>query len=95
MNDSQYNTWQERESSSGSDEHMASFPTQYQYGVVINYNTARTKGAGSGFFLHCSNGAPTAGCVSIPTSQMKMVLQKLHGSAYIVNVTSEQELLNY
>ncbi|EMG28447.1 hypothetical protein X560_2480 [Listeria fleischmannii 1991] len=95
VNDSQYNTWQERESSSGSDEHMASFPTQYQYGVVINYNTARTKGAGSGFFLHCSNGAPTAGCVSIPTSQMKMVLQKLHGSAYIVNVTSEQELLNY
>lgn len=95
VNDSQYNTWQERESSSGSDEHMASFPTQYQYGVVINYNTARTKGAGSGFFLHCSNGAPTAGCVSIPTSQMKTVLQKLHGGAYIVNVTSEQELLNY
>ncbi|EPU1810889.1 toxin Cry1Ac domain D-VI-related protein [Listeria monocytogenes] len=95
VNDSQYNTWQERSSSNKADEHMASYPTQYRYGVVINYNTSRTKGAGSGFFLHCSNGAPTAGCVAIPTSHMATVLQKLHTGAYIVNVTSESELLNY
>lgn len=95
VNDSQYNTWQERNSSNKADEHMASYPTQYKYGVVINYNTARTKGAGSGFFLHCSNGAPTAGCVAIPTSHMATVLKKLHGGAYIVNVNSESELLNY
>ncbi|MBC1506320.1 S-layer protein [Listeria sp. FSL L7-1509] len=95
VNDSQYNTWQERNSSNKADEHMASYPTQYKYGVVINYNTARTKGAGSGFFLHCSNGAPTAGCVAIPTSHMATVLQKLHSGAYIVNVNSESELLNY
>ncbi|ENL2787626.1 S-layer protein [Listeria monocytogenes] len=95
VNDSQYNTWQERSSSNKADEHMASYPTQYRYGVVINYNTSRTKGAGSGFFLHCSNGAPTAGCVAIPTSHMSTVLQKLHTGAYIVNVTSESELLNY
>ncbi|WP_255377764.1 MULTISPECIES: toxin Cry1Ac domain D-VI-related protein [unclassified Listeria] len=95
VNDSQYNTWQERNSSSSADEHLASYPTQYRYGVVINYNTSRTKGAGSGFFLHSSNGAPTAGCVAIPTSKMVTVLQKLHSGAYIVNVTSEQELLQY
>ncbi|EPD3870773.1 TPA_asm: S-layer protein [Listeria monocytogenes] len=95
VNDSQYNTWQERNSSNKADEHMASYPTQYKYGVVINYNTGRTKGAGSGFFLHCSNGAPTAGCVAIPTSHMATVLQKLHSGAYIVNVNSESELLNY
>ncbi|CBY76120.1 toxin Cry1Ac domain D-VI-related protein [Listeria monocytogenes] len=95
VNDSQYNTWQERNSSNKADEHMASYPTQYKYGVVINYNTGRTKGAGSGFFLHCSNGAPTAGCVAIPTSYMSTVLQKLHSGAYIVNVNSESELLNY
>nr|WP_239079764.1 toxin Cry1Ac domain D-VI-related protein [Listeria ivanovii] len=95
VNDSQYNTWQERNSSNKADEHMASYPTQYKYGVVINYNTGRTKGAGSGFFLHCSNGAPTAGCVAIPTSYMATVLQKLHSGAYIVNVNSESELLNY
>ncbi|MBC1831861.1 S-layer protein [Listeria seeligeri] len=95
VNDSQYNTWQERNSSNKADERMASYPTQYRYGVVINYNTARTKGAGSGFFLHCSNGAPTAGCVAIPTSHMATVLKKLHSGAYIVNVNSESELLNY
>lgn len=95
VNDSQYNSWQERSSSNKADEHMASYPTQYRYGVVINYNASRTKGAGSGFFLHCSNGAPTAGCVAISTSHMSTVLQKLHRGAYIVNVTSEQELLNY
>ncbi|EQC0753567.1 L,D-transpeptidase family protein [Listeria innocua] len=95
VNDSQYNTWQERSSSNKADEHMASYPTQYRYGVVINYNTSRVKGAGSGFFLHCSNGAPTAGCVAIPTSQMATVLKNLHSGAYIVNVTSEKELLNY
>ncbi|HHW4424964.1 TPA: toxin Cry1Ac domain D-VI-related protein [Listeria monocytogenes] len=95
VNDSQYNTWQERNSSNKADERMASYPTQYRYGVVINYNTARTKGAGSGFFLHCSNGAATAGCVAIPTSNMATVLQKLHSGAYIVNVNSESELLNY
>ncbi|EAC4010626.1 TPA_asm: S-layer protein [Listeria monocytogenes] len=95
VNDSQYNTWQERSSSNKADERMASYPTQYKYGVVINYNTARTKGAGSGFFLHCSNGAPTAGCVAIPTSHMATVLKKLHSGAYIVNVNSESELLNY
>ncbi len=95
VNDSQYNTWQERDSSNNADEHMANYPAQYRYGVVINYNTSRTKGAGSGFFLHCSNGAPTAGCVAIPTNQMVTVLQKLHSGAYIVNVTSEEELLQY
>ncbi|EAC5586492.1 S-layer protein [Listeria monocytogenes] len=95
VNDSQYNTWQERNSSNKADEHLADYPTQYKYGVVINYNTGRTKGAGSGFFLHCSNGAPTAGCVAIPTSHMATVLQKLHSGAYIVNVNSESELLNY
>lgn len=95
VNDSQYNTWQERNSSNRADEHMASYPTQYKYGVVINYNTSRVAGNGSGFFLHCSNGAATAGCVAIPTSQMRTVLQKLHAGAYIVNVTSESELLNY
>ncbi|MBC1373791.1 S-layer protein [Listeria booriae] len=95
VNDPQYNTWQERSSSNRADEHMASYPTQYRYGVVINYNTARTPGAGSGFFLHCSNSAATAGCVAIPTESMRTVLQKLNGGAYIVNVTSESELLNY
>ena len=37
----------------------------YDYAVVIDYNRGGTPGAGSAFFLHVTNGAPTAGCVAI------------------------------
>ncbi|MFT8871996.1 MAG: hypothetical protein ABF868_06855 [Sporolactobacillus sp.] len=93
--DSAYNTWQERDASSPLDEHLADYPVQYQYAVVIDYNTARIPGAGSGFFLHCTNGHPTAGCVAIPTTFMCTAMQRLHGGAYIVHVTSAQQLLDY
>ncbi|WP_239255628.1 GW domain-containing glycosaminoglycan-binding protein [Listeria ilorinensis] len=94
--DSQYNTWQERNASSSKDEHLIDYPTQYKYAMVINYNTAeRVPGKGSGFFLHCSNGQPTAGCVSIPEAQMKQLMQQLSNGAYIVNTTNSAELLKY
>ncbi|WP_162921775.1 GW domain-containing glycosaminoglycan-binding protein [Listeria costaricensis] len=94
--DSQYNSWQERNTSSSQDEHLIDYPTQYKYAIVINYNTVeRTPGKGSGFFLHCSNGQPTAGCVAIPETQMKQLMQQLSSGAYIVNTTSSAELLKY
>ncbi|MGJ7923218.1 L,D-transpeptidase family protein [Neobacillus sp. LXY-4] len=37
VNDPDYNTWQERESSAPADEHLADYPVQYQYAIVINY----------------------------------------------------------
>ncbi len=95
VNSPLYNTWQESASGFANSEHMADYPTQYQYGVVINYNMSAVPGAGSGFFLHCSNGRPTAGCVAIPTSYMLQTLQRLNPGAYIINVNSEQEVANY
>lgn len=95
VNDSDYNTWQERKSSNKADEHLASYPTQYKYGMVINYNTNRTKGAGSAFFLHVSNGRPTAGCVAIPESRMVQLMKALNNNAYIIMVNSESEIANY
>lgn len=95
MDDPNYNTWQERDFSASVDEHLASYSSAYQYAVVINYNTACVKGGGSAFFLHCGGGSPTAGCVAIPTGYMRQALQTLQSGAYIVNVRSEQELLNY
>lgn len=90
-----YNTWQEGTHFNAPSEHLADYPVQYHYGVVINYNTARTPYAGSGFFLHCDNGGPTAGCVSIPTAQMRQLMQMLRPGAYIVNVNSEREIRNF
>ncbi|MEC2463434.1 cell surface protein [Bacillus cereus] len=96
VNDDQYNTWQERDSSSSQDEHMIKEQVAYKYGIVINYNTSNpVKGGGSGFFLHVSNGRPTAGCVSVPQAKMVELMQKLHGGAYIVNVNSINEISNY
>ncbi|MFC6602214.1 hypothetical protein ACFQDF_12725 [Ectobacillus funiculus] len=96
MNNNLYNTWQESSSGFANSEHLADYPVQYKYAVVINYNTTNpVKGAGSAFFLHVSNGRPTAGCVAIPENYMLQTLQKLKSGAYIINVTSQQEVANY
>lgn len=50
----------------------------YAHAVVINYNTNPViKGAGSGFFLNVSGGAPTEGCVAIPAENLNVVMRWL------------------
>jgi L,D-peptidoglycan transpeptidase YkuD (ErfK/YbiS/YcfS/YnhG family) len=47
-------------------EHLYYETPYYDYAVVIDYNRAPvTQGAGSAFFLHVTDGNPTAGCVAI------------------------------
>ncbi|WP_157060913.1 L,D-transpeptidase family protein, partial [Liquorilactobacillus uvarum] len=96
VDDSDYNTWQERSWANSKNEHLADYPTQYEYAIVINYNTSqRTKGAGSGFFLHVANGRATAGCVSVPRSVILQLLSTLKSGAYIVNVNNVNQISNY
>ena len=45
--------------------------------AVIGYNTARTPGRGSAIFLHVGTGGATAGCVSLPRSELLKVLRWL------------------
>jgi L,D-peptidoglycan transpeptidase YkuD (ErfK/YbiS/YcfS/YnhG family) len=53
----------------------------YAHAVVINYNVNPVvKGAGSGFFLHVSDGAPTQGCVAIDANQLNVVMRWLRPS---------------
>jgi len=52
-------------------------PGVYDYGAVIAYNTSRTPGLGSAIFLHVSSGGSTAGCVSLPPSELLSVLRWL------------------
>jgi L,D-peptidoglycan transpeptidase YkuD (ErfK/YbiS/YcfS/YnhG family) len=53
----------------------------YAHAVVINYNTNPVvKGAGSGFFLHVSDGIPTQGCVAIGARQLNVVMRWLEPS---------------
>jgi L,D-peptidoglycan transpeptidase YkuD (ErfK/YbiS/YcfS/YnhG family) len=51
----------------------------YAHAVVINYNmNPVVKGAGSGFFLHVSDGAPTQGCVAISSDDLNIVMRWLN-----------------
>ena len=49
----------------------------YDLAVVIDYNRAGVRGAGSAFFLHISNGAPTAGCVAIDRGSLTAIMRWL------------------
>jgi len=49
--------------------------------VVINYNmNPVVRGAGSGIFLHVSDGIPTQGCVAIGARQLNVVMRWLEPS---------------
>ncbi|WP_051912527.1 L,D-transpeptidase family protein [Carnobacterium funditum] len=91
--DSQYNTWQERSSSSSLDEHMNDYQTQYKYGITLNYNNGVN--GGSAFFVHVNGNGATAGCISVSESNMLYLMQHIRNGAYIINVTSESELAHY
>jgi L,D-peptidoglycan transpeptidase YkuD (ErfK/YbiS/YcfS/YnhG family) len=49
---------------------------------VIDYNTPNTgqvtQGAGSGFFLHVTDGTATAGCVATPQGSLVWLMQWLN-----------------
>jgi L,D-peptidoglycan transpeptidase YkuD (ErfK/YbiS/YcfS/YnhG family) len=64
-------------------EHLATITPQYNYAVVIEYNTGTpaTPGAGSAFFLHVTDGSATAGCVSIPSANLVAIMQWLNPAA--------------
>ena len=63
-------------------EHLYFETPYYDYAVVIDYNTRNAPGgvklgAGSAFFLHVTDGRPTAGCVSIPEARVVDILRWL------------------
>jgi L,D-peptidoglycan transpeptidase YkuD (ErfK/YbiS/YcfS/YnhG family) len=62
-------------------ENLAAAGHVYDQAVVIDYNRGGTPGAGSGFFLHVSNGAPTAGCVAIEAGSLKTLMRWLDPDA--------------
>jgi L,D-peptidoglycan transpeptidase YkuD (ErfK/YbiS/YcfS/YnhG family) len=65
----------------GAGENLSSAGAVYDHAVVIDYNRAGVPGAGSAFFLHVSNGAPTAGCVAIDGGSLTEVLRWLDPGA--------------
>jgi L,D-peptidoglycan transpeptidase YkuD (ErfK/YbiS/YcfS/YnhG family) len=73
-----YNEWVDTKvvSAGRRPEPMHNVPA-YDYAAVIAYNTARKPGLGSAIFLHVGTGSATAGCVSLPASELVKVLRWL------------------
>jgi L,D-peptidoglycan transpeptidase YkuD (ErfK/YbiS/YcfS/YnhG family) len=65
----------------GASENLYRAGPVYDYAVDIGYNLARVPGAGSAFFLHVSNGRPTAGCVSMDRAALVGILRWLRPDA--------------
>ena len=67
-------------------EHLVYETPFYDYAVVIDYNTPNAgpvrQGAGSAFFLHVTDGSPTAGCVAIPMTNLVTIMRWLDPSAH-------------
>ena len=89
-----YNTWQEYPyRKSWKDEHLIDYRISYEFAITLDYDNG--PGGGSAFFLHVSNGIPTAGCISVPRDQMLYLMRTIGEGAYIVNVNDIAELTNY
>lgn len=81
-----YNTFQDLSCNTdpsfdnGSSEKLWEETQAYPSFAVIDYNTARVPGAGSAIFFHASTGGGTAGCVSVPLSDLDWFLRWMEPS---------------
>lgn len=56
---------------------------QYRHAIVMGVNKARVPGNGGAFFVHTTDGGPTAGCVAIDDAMMVKLIQWLKPGALI------------
>ena len=85
-----YNQWQETTNVTWkSAEHLIDYAASYQYTVVVNYNmNPIVPYKGSAIFLHCATGSYTAGCIAVPTADMRKILYWLKEAANPMILTS-------
>ena len=56
---------------------------QYRHAVVMGVNKARVPGNGGAFFVHSTDGGPTAGCVAIDDGRLVEIMRWLRPGALI------------
>ncbi|MEZ0340400.1 L,D-transpeptidase [Mycobacterium sp. pV006] len=56
---------------------------QYAHAVVMGVNKARVPGKGGAFFVHSTDGGPTAGCVAIDDATLVKIMRWLRPGALI------------
>lgn len=68
-----------------SDEYLINYVPEYNYCMFIDYNASGEAGKGSCIFLHCTGkSSSTGGCVAVPESVMKKIVQWAKPGAKIV-----------
>ena len=56
---------------------------EYEHAVVMGVNKARVPGNGGAFFMHTTDGGPTAGCVAIDDDTLVDIMRWLQPGAMI------------
>jgi L,D-peptidoglycan transpeptidase YkuD (ErfK/YbiS/YcfS/YnhG family) len=56
---------------------------QYVHSVVMGVNKQRVPGHGGAFFMHATDGGPTAGCVAIDDNKLVEIIRWLRPGALI------------
>jgi len=74
-------------------EHLIKAGSSYHYALAVNYNSSCTPGAGSAIFRHCT---PTggAGCIAVPESSMKTILQNVRTNCILI-IDTEENISSY
>lgn len=75
-------------------EHIIDYPKAYAYCLDTGYNSECIPGEGSAMFLHCTLYEPTAGCISIPESDMIFILQNINENTLFV-IANDEDFFNY
>lgn len=75
-------------------EHLIKVNPCYNYSIALDYNAACIPGKGSAIFLHGLHPTKTwtEGCIAIPESNMKTLVQQVDGETRIVIVSGLPEL---
>lgn len=71
----------------GSAENLAKASPYYNYALALDYNPDRVPGKGSAIFLHCFTASPdkgSAGCIRLPESRARELVQTATGKTRIV-----------
>ncbi|MGU8425469.1 L,D-transpeptidase family protein [Clostridium perfringens] len=59
----------------GDYEHLISYPRQYEYSLITDYNHNQVLNKGGAIFVHCLGRGATGGCVSMPREKMIEILK--------------------
>jgi L,D-peptidoglycan transpeptidase YkuD (ErfK/YbiS/YcfS/YnhG family) len=69
--------WWLPSSDPNSSERLTDFRSQYEWAIVMGFNTGQVRHRGSGIFLHVNGSGATAGCVSAPRRFVAALMRRL------------------